>query len=108
MVSTSLAVFGIVYPAVIADGYEGADGVLPRVTPDTVTQMIGHLDVLGQHAAAMPGEFPNMRFDGDVAVISWQEHSLADDRLLEIHRCYPDQDGLYAIGAHQWTWKTVS
>ncbi|MDG4751322.1 hypothetical protein O7630_10250 [Micromonospora sp. WMMD718] len=92
------------YPAVIADGYVGADGVLPRFTRDTVTGMITDLDELNSHPATMPGEFPTVAFHGDIAVISWQQHSLSDERVLEIDRCYPDAEGLYAIGAYQWTW----
>ncbi|GAA1625475.1 hypothetical protein ACFQY4_35170 [Catellatospora bangladeshensis] len=52
----------------------------------------------------MPGEFPTVAFDGDTAVISWQQHSLSDERVLEIDRCHPDAEGLYALGAFQWTW----
>ncbi|MBV1854562.1 hypothetical protein [Catellatospora tritici] len=92
------------YQAVIAEGYKGADGVLPRFTRDTVAEMIADLGELNSHPASMPGEFPSMRFDGEVAVISWQQHSLSDERVLEIDRCYPDAEGLYAAGAYQWTW----
>ncbi|MCP2325211.1 hypothetical protein HDA40_003718 [Hamadaea flava] len=98
------ALEGLSYRAVIAEGYEGADGVLPRFTRQTVAEIIADLDDLNSHPATMPGEFPIVAFDGEVAVISWQQHTLSDERVLEIDRCYPDAEGLYAIGAYQWTW----
>ncbi|NUR31261.1 MAG: hypothetical protein HOV83_36360 [Catenulispora sp.] len=98
------ALDGLCYRAVIAEGYEGANGVLPRFDRRTVDVIIADLDELHSHPATMPGEFPTVAFDGDIAVISWQQHSLSDERVLEIDRCHPDAEGLYAIGAYQWTW----
>ncbi|MEV0272264.1 hypothetical protein AB0H43_26095 [Hamadaea sp. NPDC050747] len=53
----------------------------------------------------MPGESPTVAFHGDIAVISWQQHSLSDERVLEIDRCHPDAARLYAIGGYQWPWR---
>lgn len=101
------ALEGLSYPAVIADGYQIADGVLPRFTRATVAEIIADLDDLNSNPATMPGEFPTVAFDGDIAVISWQQHSLSDERVLEIDRCHPDAQRLYALGAFQWTWTTT-
>jgi hypothetical protein len=98
------ALDGLCYPAVIAEGYEGADGVLPRFTRRTVAEIITDLADLNDNPDSMPGEFPTVVFNGGIAVISWQQHSLSDERVLEIDRCYPDAEGLYALGAYQWTW----
>ncbi|MGC4851836.1 hypothetical protein ACLQ24_00200 [Micromonospora sp. DT4] len=104
---TSRAVHGHRYPALVADGYLGAGGVLPRFTRETAAEIAADLARLNEDGELMPGEFPTMRFDGDVAVISWQQHSLTDERVLEIDRCHRDAEGLYAIGAYQWTWLTT-
>lgn len=110
------------YPALIADGYTTADGdVIPRFDRPTVAAMIA--DFAGvPRAGLLPGEYPVLRFDGDILVlldetgrtrrtgrtraIDAVEESAATG-LVEVDRCYPDRDGLYGVGAHLWPWQAT-
>jgi hypothetical protein len=113
---TAAAVGGGEYPALIADGYrvldrDGGD-VIARFDPATVDQLVA--DLLVRHADTnpstdpMPGEFAVLGFDRDALVVSWEHDDGQTTRLVEIDRVYPDADGLFAVGAFLWPWRTAS
>jgi hypothetical protein len=68
--------------------------------------------LLGVHADTdprtdpMPGEFAVAGFDRDALVRSWIHDDGQHLHLTEIDRVYPDGDGLYAVGAYLWPWRT--
>lgn len=102
---TARAVADGYYPAQVADGFGVRDGdVLARFHRVVVDQMA--IDLAGLHTDpavdAMPGEYPHLRLDGDVAVLAFTDP--VTERLVEADRIHPDADGCYAIGAYLWPW----
>ncbi|MCW6007695.1 hypothetical protein K1W54_24555 [Micromonospora sp. CPCC 205371] len=100
------------YPALIADGYRiGPDDVIARFNRASVEQMV--LDLIERHADdnpatdPMPGELAVLGFDADALVVSWERDDGSHTWLHEIDRVYPDEQGLYAVGAYLWPWQTV-
>jgi hypothetical protein len=102
------------YPALVADGYtvRGAGDVLARFDRPTVEQMVTDLHAVhtdtNPDTDPMPGEFPVLSFDANVAVVSWQHDDGVDERLVEIDRVHPDSTGHYAIGAYLWPWRPAA
>jgi hypothetical protein len=89
------------YDALVAEEYTVADGVLARFTRPVVEQMEDHLAL--RAAVSMPGEYPELRFDGNVVVVFWRDTN-PDADLVQVERYHPDADGMYHVGAHLWTW----
>jgi hypothetical protein len=97
------------YPALVAKHLSVGDGdVLARFARPTVEQMAADLTALQTDPAidAMPGEYPHLRLDGDIAVIAWTDS--VTERLVEADRVHPDPDGHYAIGAYLWPWRIAA
>jgi hypothetical protein len=101
------------YSALIAAGYRiGPNDVIARFDKVTVEQMV--LDLIERHAdenAAtdpMPGELAVLGFDADALVVSWEHDDGSHTWLHEIDRVYPDEQGLYAVGAYLWPWRAVA
>jgi hypothetical protein len=100
---TAAAVAHGIYPALIADGYTiRGDDVLARFDRATTEQIAADLSVA--NTDSMPGEFPVLRFDGDVLLVLWEHDDGLQIRQREIDRVYPDPGGFYSAGAYLWPW----
>ncbi|MET7949058.1 hypothetical protein [Micromonospora sp. NPDC005324] len=93
------------YPALVADGCStDARGLICRFDPTTARQMAE--DLTGRwRMGSMPGEYPLLRFDGDIAALLEERDTGTGEIVLDLdERCHPDRDGYYSIGAHRWFW----
>ena len=99
-----------VYPALTADGYTTDLGFeIIRFHRATVERLAADLDAI--HASPdrssdpMPGEYPHLQFSGDTVIVLEGHDDGLQESLREVDRVHPDASGLYAIGAHTWTWR---
>jgi hypothetical protein len=102
---TATAVCDASYPALVPAAYTTSDRFeIPRFDRHTVEQMIADLDVV-QATDVMPGEYPHLRFAGDVLLLI-EARDTADATIYrEVDRTHPDSDGRYAVGAYGWSWR---
>ncbi|GAA3302420.1 hypothetical protein Dvina_51640 [Dactylosporangium vinaceum] len=95
------------YPALVADRYTTDQGsAIARFDRDAVTAMIAGFSTVVR-AGLMPGELPVLRLDGDVLVLLEETDEGTQVGYVEVDRCHPDRDGLYAVGAYLWRWQVV-
>jgi hypothetical protein len=96
------------FQALVADGYTTAEGdLIARFDRRTAAEMAAYLDAVDR-AATMPGEYPILRFDGDVLVLLEDDEDTNGRNVpIELDRYHPDAEGRYSVGAYLLPWHTA-
>ncbi len=99
-----------VYPALVPEQYTSDAGYeVPRFDRNTTERIVTDLEAVhanpDRNSDPMPGEYPVLRWFGDVLVIFEQRDTATGIRLHHADQVHPDPDGRYALGAFGWHWQ---
>jgi hypothetical protein len=98
------------YPALVPDRYTSDDGDdLPRFDRHAIERIVTDLDAAhtnpDRNSDPMPGEYPILRWSGDVVVVFEDHETGTTISRREADQVNPDADGRYPLGAFGWHWQ---